>query len=630
MLVSEAIQEIIHRAGIQGDEFYSENDILAALQTAFEVYMNILMARRPGRLARSLSITPTSQTTPLPGDIGVVRRVVRTATGARLTRIPADSPQFPTGEAWDTRVTERGLSLVVSPSLVGVQLTISYIPRIPTLKPSNPTNDPSVWTEIPEAILPVHGIIQRAIAEILLKDREATASGYIELSEQHLRAWSLQLASQTMDVDGQSTAMRVVGMVMARLSDVEPDLAREDTILEAVRQALWEIHRVAAVLFEDVLKTFVDIPVTSWPMSVTRPDIHVPLGIFVKNADGSWAIAGHGDRTAPMARSGDFYDFSPALPTGMTIHLWSVGRTQNPVLVRISYIPTPPVVDEWTSWNETIYPPSLIVPRAAMIVAGQNRDLIPILNAEFTEAFRVWGELTRQTMYWRSFSRGSRRLELIEMVRHLIGSPYQAEWRNQTIEITADLVRQQIARQIRLIHQGFFEKDHSVTITSAPLTRISMPEKWVRIIGVYYYPSGQNVRAVVELQHGDRDSPSFSYVPYLWDNDKYDIVLSGGGLIAGTVVVRYLTHPAAVAGVIDSTEPDEVLFPLDIVAYLTAARLMVGLGEPEMIQRGQYLEGMAQFMVKAHIAEVARMFHRGSPKRPLPLRLSGPPASGVL
>jgi len=617
MLVTEAIQQIRERAGIQGDEFYSENDLLAALQTSFENYWNLILANTPSRLARELTITPAETTTTLPADVAIVRAVVKGVV--ILSRVPFSSPAF-AGDVYDVKVTDQGVQLVVPSTLIGQQLKISYIPATPRLAFSNTTNDPLKWTAIPEGLFPTHGIILQAVAEALAKDRDPASQTFASLADRHLQLTAASLISSQAQAAPGSSVRRIIADVTNLLAETHADLARENTILSAIQRVIEQVHRVVLVIAEDVVKVSDERSVVSFPTTITLTDSAAVLDVLLKNTDGTWSRAFHADRTVESGRLGDFFDVQET-SSGTNIRIWASGRTSNPTDVKISYLPRAPVLDTTTDLNPTLYPRDLIV-------AGVLRDLIPdpqqksYWHGVFNERLAEFADSLSTIYIWRSFSRTSRRAALISTVRHIIGSPLQTEWRNQTIEAIADMVRSQIARQIRLIHQGFFEKDHVVSATQ-PVTQITMPERWARIIAIYHYPAGKNTRWFYELTHSDRDSPEFAYVSYLWDNLGYDIILSGQGVIGGDIVVRYLVHPALTAGLVTAEEPDDILFPTDVVAYLVAARMMASLkANPDQLGRGQYLEAMAQAHLKAHLAEIARLFHRAQPKRRLPLKMN--------
>lgn len=224
-------------------------------------------------------------------------------------------------------------------------------------------------------------------------------------------------------------------------------------------------------------------------------------------------------------------------------------------------------------------------------------------------------------------ARGARSRALA-MLRQLMGSAGQGDWAQHVLESFIDMARAEIARRIRSLTQDFFVRE----IVSPPQPRITPTERWIEVIGVYWYPAGRSSpQFVYELVHGDRHDPAFAWAFGMWDNDGQDIVLSNfPGISSGEIVIRAVVAPEDLAGRLDLSEIESYIYPEDVVVAQAVSIAAASPRAPEALgQKLQVWLGLAERKLSQHVAELARAFRRSVRRRMPPLKLS-PPWRGAL
>jgi len=626
MLVREAIHILAERAGVVGDPFYSETDLLAALQTAFEVYYHILEVEGRAEILRSLEITPTQTDAPLPPDVRVIRSVWRKDTQRPLVRVPSRSEDFQ-GDVYDFHVAQDAVHLIIPAPLENVPLVIEYLPSTPQLQ-MTPSSDPRVWTEIPDSLFPISGIIQRAIAELLAKDRDPAASLYQQLAQDHLQSWIASMRSSLqVTVESPSTIRYVIAQVLALQNKLHPDYANERQVVALIQRAVEAIHRRIEILAERLLRVAHQQPISGLPvdLTITTPMANV-LSVYVRR-DGIWWATAWGDRYAPEFQRGTFFDWTRTTSGSIQLKVWTTdpapGAADQIIVLGIS---PPPTVSPNSSLDPHLYPPSLILDFClAEGLDDPSRSAFHLQR--FENGLALHAQLIRDRMVHRDMPHSGTRARAVAMLRQMLGSSGQGAWATTVMESFIDLARAEISRRIRSLTQDFFVRDFFLPAAQ----RLTMPEPWIEIIGVYWYPAGRSSPHFVrELIHGDRHDPTFSWVFGLWDNDGKDIVLSGfPGVQGGEILVRAVQMPEALAGRLDATDIESFLYPEDVLVSQALALILASPRAEELSTQGPLWISIAERKLNQHIAELARAFRRSVRRRLPPLRIN-PPWQGAL
>lgn len=623
MKVSQLIEAVKHRAGVQGDPYYESdpNEIVRVLQTAFEPYWFTLASRRPAEIERQTTVTGQATVT-LPADCMTVRSLVRLSDG--LTLVRSSRNDFTTGSInYDFDYS----NLYCGDGLTNVSLKLTYIPKPPTLATSNPTNDPSVWTEIDERLFPENGIVLGAIAELLAKDQDPRAQYYEQRSDKHFQIWAASLLGERLGVasgGAQGQVAELINQILQLSGELKPDHAGEHAVLSLINQAIGRIHREIESVARSVIKKSYTYTggFTTNPTSIALPSDAADVLLVLVNDGTAWTIATSGDHTThPEAtRSGGyFWSYDSA---NRTVELFWEATLTAPTGAKVSYLPQAPQVTVEGTYDQSLYPADLIIDYA-LGHAAQNEQIRQVALTRFEKNIKEFVLTLRSRYLPRGQADIATRQGLIAAIRSILSTVRGVEWDDQLIEVNLDLVQEELARKVRTMFQDFAEVEKQYTLSGPNrTTQYDIPDPWLQILQVKYIPEGlSGERNAQELIKADKHESWFPYVWGYWDNLDRTLVFSGDGLNPGTLVVRMVLPPSSILGNLSLKSLDRLLYPPDVMIYRTVLNI---LGQPGLPQEAQAMLGFytrkAELVMRDYLNHLNTVFRRETLESKLPFR----------
>lgn len=599
MLVRDLIQAVLQRAGLEGDPFYNDEDeILRAIQTAYDTYHNALLAQRPAELELIEEVTPYGSTiVPLPDGCMVVRSLMREDTKEQLPRVH----RLDFGSAFPCYDFDSNYLYLNDPAAQLEPLVLIYLPHPKKLTRDSPIN---------ERLFPENGIVLSAITELLAKDSDPRAQLYAQQSQQYFQIWLGSIISARLceTNDAHASVVSIINQVLQANNRLKPDYATQHAVLSFIQQAIDRIHRGIEVVAESTLrnKFTIDAPYPN-PKVVNLPQDCLEVLLVIIRVGASWFTAAHGEvATHPATtRSGAYY-YSIDNTTNQISIFWPNDQA-TPSAIEVSYLTKAPVLTMNSIINTTLYPRDLIVNYATAQLAEDDNKRIQLL-AVFEQTLQSFSVTLRERYIQRGQLPLDTRAGIIAAVRGILGSSRDGEWRDQLIEQHIDLVKEEIARYIRNTFQGFNEVVKEYTLSSR-VTSFQPSDTWLQIIQIMFAESDDKPYEVVKA---DSQSHVFRYVKGLYDNRDQALIFSGDGLGPGKLFITMVTPPSFITGNYSGQGLSRLLYPPDVIVAKTVERIInsPGVASPELAQSGGYWNMQARLLLAEHVASLNSIFRR--------------------